>query len=122
MAKLCRVERVAKLKQSLRKMKAIHAAGFEKGLKKAGLFVQRESQMLVPIDTGVLRNSAGTRSEGHSFQTVVIVFYTASYAPYVHENLVAMHAAGTEAKFLEKAVTRNYATILKIVRNEAVSL
>lgn len=34
-------------------------------LLKAGLYLQRESQKIVPIDTGALKNSAFTRLEAH---------------------------------------------------------
>ncbi len=35
----------------------------EEALLKSGLFLQRESQKLVPVDTGALKNSAFTRVE-----------------------------------------------------------
>jgi len=61
--------------------------GCARGLKKAGLRLQRESQRLVPVDYGVLKASAFTRSEGEGFGTAVTVGYTAAYAVYVHENV-----------------------------------
>lgn len=54
-------------------------------LKLAGLRLQRESQQLVPVDTGNLKASAYTRSAGVGFKTVVTVGYEAAYALFVHE-------------------------------------
>ena len=111
------------------KMKS--AKSFRIGLEKAGLFLQRESQKLVPIDTGALRASAHTRAEGEGFDTEVIVSYgggtvgvekrreraekkaakagkvskwvhPSNYVVYVHENLEARHKPGKQAKFLEQ--------------------
>lgn len=65
----------------------------ELGLKTAGLFLQRESQLLVPVDFGVLKASAFTRAEGKGFSTVVLVGYTAFYAMFVHE-MVEMKGKG----------------------------
>ncbi len=63
------------------------------GLAVAGLLLQRESQLLAPVDYGILKASAFTRSEGKGFSTVVNVGYTANYAMYVHEN-IAMKGKG----------------------------
>lgn len=75
----------------------------ELGLKAVGLYFQRESQKLVPVDTGALRNSAFTRAEGSGFDTEISVGYTVNYAIYVHENLTAFHHVG-QAKFLEEPI------------------
>ena len=70
-----------------------------RGLKKAGLLLQRESMKLVPVDHGVLRGSAFTRVIGVGSKTDVQVGYTASYAIYVHENLDAAHGKQFNAKY-----------------------
>jgi len=62
-----------------------------RGLKKAGLLLQRLSQNVVPVQTGNLKNSAFTRSVGAGFFTHVVVGYTANYAAYVHEDLSKAH-------------------------------
>lgn len=59
-----------------------------RGLRIAGLALQRESQLLVPVEFGVLKASAYTRHEGQSFKTVVNVGYTAAYALFVHERVL----------------------------------
>lgn len=69
------------------------ARGTERGLKQAGLKLQRASQKLVPVEYGPLKASAFTRSSGSRFSTVVTVGYTAAYALHVHEN-VAMKGKG----------------------------
>jgi hypothetical protein len=56
-----------------------------KGLAAMGLFLQGKSQLLVPVDFGILKASAFTRSAGKGAATIVSVGYTASYAMFVHE-------------------------------------
>lgn len=73
---------IANIRQKTVRMQA----GYVTGLKLAGLFLQRESQKLVPVDTGNLKASAFTRASGIGFKAKVTVGYTAAYAIYVHEN------------------------------------
>jgi hypothetical protein len=84
-------------------------------LKQAGLFIQRESQKIVPVEFGLLKNSARTRSEGKGFDTAVIVSYGTSYAIYVHENLGARHKLGKSAKFLEIPIRTKQKEIIDII-------
>lgn len=56
-----------------------------RGLKKAGGYLQRASQRIVPKDEGNLHDTAFTRAEGSGLDVVVTVGYTAEYAVYVHE-------------------------------------
>ena len=76
--------------------------GMEKGLYLAGLFLQRESQKIVPVDKGPLRESADTRMEGEGLRANVIVSYGTDYAIYVHEMVENRHKPGKQAKFLEQ--------------------
>lgn len=78
---------VKDLSSAWKKQKDVMGPKVELGLKTAGLFLQRESQLLVPVDFGVLKASAFTRADGKGFSTVVIVGYTAFYAMFVHENV-----------------------------------
>ena len=68
-------------------------------LKRAGLFLQRESMKLVPVQYGPLKASAFTRAEGRGFRTRVIVGYTAAYAIYVHEITTAAHGKAYNTKY-----------------------
>jgi len=65
--------------------------GLERGLKKGGLFLQRESQKIVPVDKGDLKGSAFTRFLRRGKNADVIVGYTKLYAVYVHEDLEKLH-------------------------------
>ncbi len=94
--------------------------GMERGLKRAGLFVQRESQKIVPVDTGALKNSARTTATGQGFKTVVNVSYGTAYAVFVHENLEAAHQPGKTAKFLEKVMRERRDEIVDIVETDLV--
>lgn len=81
----------------------------------AGLFLQAESQKIVPVDTGFLRASAFTRVKRDSKGYLSEVGYRAAYAIYVHENLNAKHAAGTSAKFLEIPFNEKRDQIIAII-------
>jgi hypothetical protein len=87
----------------------------ERGLKRAGLYLQRLSQKVVPVLTGALKNSAGTRMMGHGFHSVAVVFYTQVYAVYVHERTELRHKAGKQAKFLEEPAKTHKEDILRII-------
>ncbi len=132
------VKGVNEVIHNLRKTEKNHGVGVERGLKKGGLLIQRESQLEVPRDLGVLANSAFTRAQGKGFDCSVIVGYTAGYAIYVHENLDAAHgtefnekyaaeiAAGIEdnrgprqkAKFLEDPANANAGRVVKFIIDE----
>lgn len=97
------VQGVKEIQRAFHSRKKAHAKGLIVGLYKAGLFLQRMSQKVVPvarINGGNLKGSAFTRIEGTGFKTAVIVGYTADYAIYVHEIIENRHAAGKQAKFL----------------------
>mgnify|MGYP000645025530 CR=1 FL=1 len=89
----------------------------EQGLLQAALLIKREAQEKTPVDTGNLKNSAYTDSEGGN-NPAAVIGYQASYAPFVHEDLEARHDNG-EAKFLEKAVNENQDRIPEIIRRRA---
>lgn len=74
-------------------MDARLASGLNRGLRLAGLALQRESQILAPVEFGLMRASAYTRAEGSGWKTEVFVGYTSRYALYVHEQ-VAMKLKG----------------------------
>ncbi len=100
-----------------------------KGLLTGGLIVQRDAQKNVPVEYGVLRQSAFTR-RARNDKTVkaVEVGFTAAYAAFVHENLeqklkgkprpsgkgVYWGPQG-EPRFLANAVVRNEDEIVRRV-------
>ena len=73
-----------------------------RGLKLAGMFLQRESQKIVPVQLGNLKNSAFTRSMGTGLRTDVTVGYTAEYATYVHEDLDKAHGTAFNVKHADE--------------------
>jgi len=118
MANIVKVTGVEEIKKNLVRASINVHVGLARGLKKAGLLVQRESQKIVPVDLGNLKASAFTRKMGSGLGVCVLVGYTASYAVYVHENLEAKHKPGKTAKFLEKAAKENKDNIIKIIAEE----
>lgn len=132
MAAISKLLDPAALVKALENAKLAKLKGLSNGLKKAGLFLQRESQKLVPVDFGNLKASAFTRAQGSKTSPEVIVGYTAAYAPFVHEN-VAMKLKGQarpkphlgvywgpagQAKFLEQPARDNLKQITQIVQDE----
>jgi len=111
---------VNEVKRALRKSHIILGSTVERNLKRAGLFLQRKSQEVVPIEFGVLKNSAGTKAIGSGWKTDVIVYYTASYAVYVHERTELRHAPGKIAKFLERPMRENKDKILRIIAGKDI--
>lgn len=108
---------VERLNKQLKQEKRRKAKGFERGLIKGGLRIQRRSQILCPVEFGILRSTARTRSEFSGFQTEVIVSYGTDYAVFVHEDLEAHHPIG-RAKFLEIAVIEEQKQVRQDVMDE----
>ena len=134
MAQLKHVEGVLEVIKNLRAKGEQLAAGTSRGLRLAGLFLQRASQKKVPVDLGVLKASAFTRAQGTGFATEVNVDYTASYALFVHE-AVGMVLKGQErvggrgkywdpqgraqAKFLEEPARTEASQLRRIIKENA---
>jgi hypothetical protein len=88
-----------------------------------------KSQILVPVDTGVLRGSGGVSApQKGTTGYFVDIFYggpAADYAMYVHEIIGNYHKPPTQAKYLEQPfmealpqIQNNISTrIMQIVRN-----
>ena len=85
MAQLASITGVKEVLANIKRQDAALGLKMALGLKAAGLKLQRDSQRLVPVDTGNLKASAFTRSFGSGWSSSVVVGYTASYAVFVHE-------------------------------------
>ncbi len=109
-----------KVKAALRKVEKRHAKGMERGVVKAGLHLQRKSQIIVPVEFAVLKNSANTRKEGSGFDVEVVVSYGTEYAVFVHEDLEAEHKPGKQAKFLEQPARDEAGAMADIIKKEIV--
>ena len=90
----------------------------DKGLIAAAVFIEGESNQIVPHDTGDL---LGSSFSGPVKKGLVRIGYTAGYAPFVHEMPSSNNFTkpGTEPGFLLKAVTRNVNVILRIIHRRA---
>jgi len=113
---LADVRGVKKIVRNLKKQGRLAAHRCEVGLKRAGLFLQRESLFICPIEWGNLRGSSFCRAKGKGYRVVVQVGYTADYAVYVHERLDLHHDAPTQAKFLEQPARTKRAEMFKIIK------
>jgi len=114
------VQGVKAIQLNIKAHKLATAKGLRKGLLRGGLFLQRESQKIVPVDTNVLRSSASTRAIGLGFNTVVAVGYGTDYGVFVHEDLEARHKPGKQAKFLEQPARKKAPRINAIVAESIV--
>lgn len=147
--KIVKVTGVKSVLKNLTNARTVVVDRVGRGLVKGGLFLQRKSQEIVPVQFGVLKASAFTRRFGSGLDTDVVVGYTAEYAAVVHENpnvthgreFNAKHATEMTAatsrkkstvksgmflrgenqtyKFLERPARENVSEILHIVATEA---
>jgi len=111
--KLTRIEGVEQVLRNLTRSSAKIGDRIAPGLVKAGVFLQRESQAIVPVQMGVLRNSAFTRRFGAGLRTEVIVGYTVKYAALVHENPNAAHGQAFNVKHAAKIARAGRMTTTK---------
>ena len=120
MAKMAYITGMNKVIANMKRANNLTGAAVAKGLKDGGLFLERESQKIVPVEIGVLRNSANTRNMGSKdFKADIVVSYSTEYAVYVHENMQASHKTGKEAKYLEKPAKQKKREIIRIIRRSA---
>ena len=87
--------------------------GARDGLRDALELVRRESDRLVPVDEGDLRESSRVTLG----QTEGVVSYGAPHARIVHEVTELHHPNGGQAKFLETALLSNGPRVLKAIAN-----
>jgi hypothetical protein len=99
---MAKITGAKEVQQALLNTKIKGYKGLKTGLKKAGLYLQRESMKLVPIQTGNLRGSADTQMSGSGKSVAATVSYATEYAVFVHENLEAKHGAAFNAAYAEE--------------------
>ncbi len=92
-----------------------------KGVRAATLFVEGESNEVVPQKFGVLINSSFSQAERQGNRSIGRVGYTAKYAPFVHEMPASFNftKSGTGPKYLQKAISENHKQILSIIAKRA---
>ncbi len=118
MAKLIKITGMTQVLSNLKKATNQMAKKAERGLKRGGLFLQRESMKIVPVDLNNLRPTARTDNIGGSgFDADVVVHYGsgADYAVYVHEDMEARHQEGKKAKYLEGPAREKKDEIFKVI-------
>ena len=85
-----------------------------------------KSQVLVPVDTGVLRGSGGVSAPQMGSQGYFVdIFYggpAASYALYVHEIIGNFHNPPTQAKYLEQPVMEAMSTIQENIKSRIIDI
>ena len=96
---LAKVKGVQQIIKNMGRARKSVAAGVSSGLVKGGRFLQRESQLLVPVNLGNLKNTAFTRKTSSGLTTHVVVGYTAGYATFVHEDLDKVHGKAFNTKY-----------------------
>ncbi len=81
----------------------------------AVLLVKAESLRLTPRLTGNLRGSSGTRVFKEGGKIIGEIYYTADYAPYVHE-IDNSHTYPTQWKFLETAMKNKKKEVVETLK------
>lgn len=82
----------------------------------------QESQLLVPVNTGALKNSGEIIDEEASMDGTFTSSYVTygngavNYAVKVHEDLEMYHTAPTRAKFLEIPLVQNRKVLESLIR------
>ena len=119
MAKILKITGMPNIIKNLKIVSAIKMVDIGLNMKKAGLFIQRESQKIVPIDTTHLKGTANTRNIGGAGpKTDIVVSFGSeayTYAVYVHEDMDAKHKPGKRAKYLESVCREKKKEIFDIV-------
>ena len=87
-------------------------------LHKSGEHILKESNKLVPVDTGKLKRSG--RVVVNEQDLTVGVGYDTPYAARQHEDMTLNHPNGGEAKFLEKAMHSEARRCREIIRDEFI--
>lgn len=101
------------LKLDMKNAAMVRAA--KAGMREAALDIQADAQEDTPHDTGNLKGSADTsRAKKERDGLRIKVFYTAAYAPFVHE--INKNYKRGAWKFLEHALEKNRRAALRIIR------
>jgi hypothetical protein len=95
---------LAALDKDLEKIKKRLGTQLRSGMAKVAYQILKKSNSYVPVDTGFLRNSGHSYTQGTGDKIKSVVMYNAEYAIYVHEDLTMRHPNGGQAKFLARAV------------------
>lgn len=121
-----RVEGVKGLELAAMKLTLRYKRGFREGLEKALDKVYRDSQKLVPIDTGALKASGRVEITGTGFNSRGYVAYGGPVEGFAVENVhysVIVHEAyhinfrKGQAGYLAIAIERNRAYSVRLIRD-----
>ena len=84
-----------------------------KGVRKLANNILAESQKLVPVDTGTLKDSGAISSDKKN--SIVTISYNTPYARKQHEDNTLNHPKGGQAKYLERPFNEKSGDLEKIV-------
>lgn len=117
---MARVTAVYGVKTVMRNMRALHGrlgVAHQAALTAGAKYILRESQQIVPVQTGHLKRSGTVYNAGGiGYYAIIIVGYggDAKYAVYVHEDPTKAHGAAFNIKHADKiARAGSYSTNLK---------
>lgn len=122
-----RVEGIKGLELAAMKVTLRYKRGYREGLEKALGKVYRDSQNLVPVDTGALKSSGRVEITGTGFNSRGYIGYGGpvtgfSHLDNVHYSVIVHEAVHTnfkhgEAKYVEKAVEMNGTYLRRVIRD-----
>jgi len=93
----------------------------ERGVQKAVKYLLKETLVVTPELTGILKKSGATFVKKAGKETIGVVYFNdhiCPYAIYVHEDLTKYHKPPTMAKFLQKTQWRLRGELSLIIRQE----
>jgi hypothetical protein len=86
------------------------------GVAKVAYQILKKSNSYVPVDTGFLRESGHSYTQGTGTKIEAVVMYNAEYAVRVHEDLTMRHPHGGQAKFLARAIEETKPEVVGILK------
>lgn len=89
------------------------------GMWRAVFLVKGQALRMTPVATGHLRGSCDTDVISTSNKVTGMIWYSATYAIWVHEINKNYRAPGTSWKYLERALAENSRQVMKILEDTA---
>ena len=108
------IKGLAGLTAKLNKLDSVTRSAMSIGIKKAGLLVEGDAKMVVPVDTGSLRRSIHTEDSSNATSATATVGSSLEYAPYIELGTSKMSAQ----PFLQPSLEKNKKNATKIVLTE----
>ena len=120
------LEGIEELQKALKEGKEQSPRAIAQAIWEESNLIFAKSQVLVPVDTGVLRGSGGVSAPQQGPQGMFVdIFYggpAAPYALYVHEIIENYHKPPTQAKYLEQPLMEAQAQLQSRIKDRIIDI